>query len=31
LTLDFLEKVLKADTRPINELNFEEMKAAANN
>jgi hypothetical protein len=31
LTLDFLEKVLKADTRPSDEINFEEMKAAANN
>ena len=31
LTLDFLEKVLKADTRPSGEINFEEMKTAANN
>lgn len=30
LTLDFLEKVLKADTRQSEEINFEEMKAATN-
>lgn len=30
LTLDFLEKVLKADTRPTDEINFEEMKTTKN-
>lgn len=31
LTLDFLEKVLKADTRASDEINFEKLKTAVNN